>query len=244
MKGFLKSVFDNKDKHHQYGAVFRWSTFLLSILFVFLSVTNFLSQRGVIYAETTSTSTSTPVITDATSTAVTDTSTTTATTTDVVLTSTPEIVATSTEVTSTSTPTVTEATSTEPIVYIDNSQAFITKIYSPILFGTFHSGVIPVIVIFNKNVNVSGDPKLVLITGPNQTTLIDLKYATGKKLYFLYHISSGDSVSLLSCNSSSAIDLNGGSIKDGFGNDAVISLPEPGSIGSLSGRSKITIDAL
>ena len=123
-----------------------------------------------------------------------------------------------------------------------NTQLAIRSISSPILKGTFHSGVIPILVTFNKKVVVSGNPKLILSTGNPETTAVDLKFNFGNQLYFLYHIVPGNSTVLLDYFSSSAIDLNGGKIRDVLGNDAVLDLPNPDSHGSLSDRSKITIE--
>jgi hypothetical protein len=118
----------------------------------------------------------------------------------------------------------------------------VISVTSPILKGTFHSGVIPILVRFSKLIKVYGKPKLILSTGTPSTTSVDLKYAFGNLLYFLYHIVPGNSTSLLDYDSSSALDLNGGSIKDSSGNDALITLPDPGSPGSLSNTSKIVIN--
>ena len=103
--------------------------------------------------------------------------------------------------------------------------------------------MIPIIVAFNRPVIVTGAPKLILFTGNPETTAVNLKYKFGNQLYFLYHIVSGNSTSLLDYVSSSALDLNGGSIKDYYGNEANLDLPSPGSAGSLSDKSRIAIDS-
>ena len=140
--------------------------------------------------------------------------------------------------------TPTKATPIATSTPVTDSQPIVRKIYSPILGGTFHSGVIPIIVVFNKAVIVSGNPKLILSVGADSTTAVPLKFASGNQLYFLYHIVSGDSTTLLDYNSSSAIDLSDATIKDADGNDATLTLPEAGSAGSLSKTSKIEIKNL
>ena len=130
-------------------------------------------------------------------------------------------------------------TPTPPVV---NSQTAVRSIYSPITKGTFHSGIIPIVVTFNRAVVVSGTPQLILSTGTPSTTAVPKAFAFGNRLYFLYHIISGNSSTALDYSSSSAIDLNGGSIKDLSGQNVDITLPEPGSSSSLSGRSKIVIE--
>jgi hypothetical protein len=128
------------------------------------------------------------------------------------------------------------------IAPVINPAPVIRSVSSPIIKGTFHSGVVPIIVVFNKAVEVSGTPQLILSTGTPDTTAVDLKYAFGNRLYFLYHIVSGNSSDDLDYASSSAIDLNGGSIRGLSGNNADLTLPEPGSSGSLSGKNNIVIE--
>ncbi len=145
--------------------------------------------------------------------------------------------------TETTTPSPTET----PAPQVVNSGPMVRSISSPILKGTYHSGVVPIVVTFNEAVIVSGTPQLILSTGSPSTTAVDLecylgKCAFGNRLYFRYHITPGNSTTLLDYNSSSALNLNGGSIRDAAGNDAVLTLPEPGSSGSLSGTSKIVIE--
>jgi hypothetical protein len=125
----------------------------------------------------------------------------------------------------------------------DSAPSAVKKIYSPILKGTFHSGIIPIVVVFDRPVIVTGTPKLILRTGGGKTTAVSLKSSSGDRLYFAYHIAQGDSANPLDYSSSGAIDLNGGSIKDASGNDVGTTLPEPGSSTSLSHTSKIIIQA-
>ncbi|TSC95246.1 MAG: fibronectin type III domain-containing protein [Parcubacteria group bacterium Licking1014_1] len=119
----------------------------------------------------------------------------------------------------------------------------ITKVVSPILHGSFKSGVIPIMVLFNKAVSVSGTPQLILATGNPETTAVDYKFGSKKSLLFLYHIAPGNYSSDLDYSSSSSLILNGGQIQDSSGNPANLTLPEPGSAGSLSNYSNIVIDA-
>ena len=119
----------------------------------------------------------------------------------------------------------------------------ITKIISPILFGNFKSGVIPIMVLFNKAVSVLGTPQLILSTGNSATTAVDYKFGFKKSLLFLYHIMPGNYSSDLDYSSSSSLILNGGQIQDSSGNSANLTLPEPGSAGSLSNYSNIIINA-
>ena len=124
---------------------------------------------------------------------------------------------------------------------VDDSPLAIKSVSSPIIKGTFRSGVVPIIVTFNRSVIVSGTPRLILLTGNPQTTAVDLRFVAGNRLYFLYRIVPGNSVSFLDYASSAALDLNSGSIRDAGGNEANLTLPDPGSAGSLEGNSKIII---
>jgi len=57
----------------------------------------------------------------------------------------------------------------------------------------------------------------------------------------MYKISSRDYISRFDYENSSALLLNGASIKDINGNDAVLTLPIPGEEGSISYDKNITI---
>ncbi len=130
----------------------------------------------------------------------------------------------------------------EQTIIINQSQLIITKVISPIPSGVYSSGVVPIVISFNKPVYVSGTPQLIILTGNPKTTSIDYRHGSGSKyLTFLYHIIPGNFSSALDYANSSALILNGGGIKDKAGNDAVLTLPELGSSGSLSGYSKIII---
>ena len=117
----------------------------------------------------------------------------------------------------------------------------VTKVTSPILFGNFKSGVIPIMVFFDRAITVSGKPQLILSTGSPSTTAVGYKYSFNNYLFFQYRIAPGNYSQDLDYSSSSALVLNGGEIKDKFGNAANLALPEPGSPGSLSGSSNIVI---
>ncbi|MCK4287251.1 MAG: hypothetical protein KAX18_13660, partial [Candidatus Lokiarchaeota archaeon] len=55
---------------------------------------------------------------------------------------------------------------------------------------------------------------------------------------------SGDNSEDLDYESVNALSLNGGSIKDSVGNDAVLVLPAPGTAGSLSFNNNLIIDTV
>lgn len=128
---------------------------------------------------------------------------------------------------------------------VSENQTVVARVFSPILSGTFKSGVVPIIVSFNKAVYVSGKPQLLLSTGNPEITNADYRSGSGSGfLIFLYYIKKGNFSSALDYANSSALVLNGGSIKDKEGSDVVLSLPNPGSDGSLSGSSQILIKTI
>jgi len=141
------------------------------------------------------------------------------------------------------TPTPTPQPKVQEDIVLDQTSPAVTKIISPIIFGNFKSGVIPIMVLFNKPIVVSGTPQLILSTGSPETTAVNYKFGHGNLLLFLYHIQPGNYSSDLDYSSSSSLILNGGQIQDSYGNEADLTLPEPGSPGSLSNYSNIIINA-
>ncbi|MCX5944142.1 MAG: FG-GAP-like repeat-containing protein [Cyanobacteria bacterium] len=99
--------------------------------------------------------------------------------------------------------------------------------------GTFSIGdTITIEVPFSEAVTVIGAPTLLLETGSTDQ-IATYSSGTGTNiLSFSYTVQAGDSSSDLDYSSNSALVLNGGTITDAAGNDASLSLPEPGSTGS------------
>ena len=87
-----------------------------------------------------------------------------------------------------------------------------------------------------------GTPSIALETGSSDRLAIYSSGSGTSTLSFDYRIEAGDSSADLDQLSSSAFSLNGGSIKDAVGNDAVLSLPEPGAVGSLGANADLVID--
>ncbi|KPF81967.1 hypothetical protein IP70_22515, partial [alpha proteobacterium AAP38] len=103
-------------------------------------------------------------------------------------------------------------------------------------------GVISIQVNFSETVNVTGTPQLTLETG---TTDRVLDYASGtgtSTLTFTYTVQAGDTSSDLDYISTSALALNGGTIKNGGGTDATLTLATPGAANSLGANKAIIID--
>ena len=93
-------------------------------------------------------------------------------------------------------------------------------------------------------VESGGTPYLTLETGTNDQ---DILYSSGSgtnTLSFVYTIVSGDISADLDVLSTTALSSNGGTIRDAAGNDAVLTLPTPGSSQSLSANKAIVIDGV
>ena len=119
----------------------------------------------------------------------------------------------------------------------------IVDVTSPDANDAYKAGsVITVTIEFNDTVIVTGTPQLTLETG---TTDQIANYSSGSgtsTLTFIYTVQAGDISSDLDYVSTSALALNGGTIKDGSNDDANLTLPSPGVSGSLGANKDIVID--
>lgn len=100
---------------------------------------------------------------------------------------------------------------------------------------------IPIQITFSSGVIVTGTPKLILDTGNGEQ---EISYATGSgssTLTFTYVIANGAETTDLDYVDENSLSLNGGTIKDQAGNDAVLTLPTPGATGSLGANKDIVI---
>jgi large repetitive protein len=129
-------------------------------------------------------------------------------------------------------------------INIDGVIPVINSVTSSAPNALYNEGTsIPIIVTFSENVTVTGTPQLSLETGITDRTV---NYASGSgtnSLVFNYIVQSGDITADLDYTSTSAMDLNGGTIRDNAGNSAIISLPAPGAAGSVAANKNLVIDA-
>ncbi|MFN9628935.1 MAG: FG-GAP repeat domain-containing protein [Cyanobacteriota bacterium] len=105
--------------------------------------------------------------------------------------------------------------------------------------------VITILVPFTEVVHVDttgGVPSLLLETGNNDRSASYAGGSGGDTLRFTYTVQVGDSSADLDVASSGALQLNGATIRDGAGNNANLSLPSPGSRGSLGAQAALVID--
>jgi hypothetical protein len=116
----------------------------------------------------------------------------------------------------------------------------VSSVTSTTANGVYTVGAtINVSVTFSKAVNVTGTPLLSLNSGGTASYVSGSGTAT---LSFLYTLAAGQNSARLDATSNSALTLNGGTIMDGSGTAAILTLPTPGAAGSLSANTNIVID--
>ncbi|HEX3146946.1 MAG TPA: dockerin type I domain-containing protein [Gemmataceae bacterium] len=120
----------------------------------------------------------------------------------------------------------------------------VTAVTSPSADGTYGVGaVIPITLTFGSSVTVTGSPQLALNAGGGAVAT----YASGSPgttLTFNYTVATGQASADLDYSSTSALTLNGGTIKDSSNGsiNANLTLPATGSAASLGGTKAIVID--
>ncbi len=108
--------------------------------------------------------------------------------------------------------------------------------------GTYGPGaVITLTVRFSENVVVTGAPRLQLETGSTDRFATFTGGSGTNTLSFSYTVQAGDSSADLDALSINALSLNGGTIRDALGNNAVLTLAAPGSPASLAARKNLVI---
>src|ERR1017187_5059952 len=120
---------------------------------------------------------------------------------------------------------------------LTNVLVTVTNVSSTTANGTYNVGqVIAITVTFSTPVTVTGTPQLALNSGGTAS------YSSGTgtpTLTFSYTVGGGQSSAHLDYTSTTALNLNGGTI--GGGSPASLTLPAPGTIGSLSANTNIVI---
>src|SRR5690606_23298992 len=89
-----------------------------------------------------------------------------------------------------------------------------------------------------------GSPSLLLETGDTDR---DAMYAAGSgtnTLTFNYTVQAGDMSADLDYQSPSALALNGGTLQNGSGDDAIVGLPTVGGTRSIAGQHDLVIDGI
>jgi len=108
-------------------------------------------------------------------------------------------------------------------------------------------GVIVLTVQFSEAVFVTttgGTPTLQLETGSIDRVAPYVNGSGTNSLSFRYTVQAGDTSSDLDQLSANALSLNGGTIQDAAGNNAILILAVPGAIGSLAANAQLVIDTV
>lgn len=128
---------------------------------------------------------------------------------------------------------------------VDTAAPTISGVSSSIADGTYNiSYTIPITVGFSETIVVGGTPRLSLSTGSPAVTAVDYVSGSGSDtMTFNYTIAAGNLSSDLDYSGTGALDLNGGTIKDAAGNDAILTLASPNAAGSLAANNNIVVDA-
>jgi hypothetical protein len=118
----------------------------------------------------------------------------------------------------------------------------VTNVTSPIADGmyTTNDGII-ITITFSGIVNVTGLPTLLLETGSTDRTATYVSGSGSNTLTFNYVVVTGDTSGDLNYVATDSLALNGGTITGATG-DAILTLPSPGSAGSLGANKNIVID--
>nr|WP_314706606.1 DUF4347 domain-containing protein [uncultured Comamonas sp.] len=134
------------------------------------------------------------------------------------------------------------------LISVNNPNPSVSNVvaYGPNGNGPYKAGdTITVAIEFNQNVYVAGGPPTLLL----ETGTIDriATYTGGSgtnTLFFTYTVQAGDRSADLDYQSSTALALNGATIANSQADAAIVSLPTPGSAGSLGANANIVIDTV
>ncbi|HEY4507661.1 MAG TPA: Ig-like domain-containing protein [Candidatus Paceibacterota bacterium] len=125
----------------------------------------------------------------------------------------------------------------------DTTAPTVTNITSATANGSYNAGdAISIQITFSEPVNVAGTPQLTLETGDTDRAVNYSSGTGGLTLTFAYTVQSGDTAADLDYTGTSALALNGGTIKDPSLNAATLTLPSPGAAGSLGANKALVID--
>ncbi len=102
--------------------------------------------------------------------------------------------------------------------------------------------VIALTVLFSETVNVVGTPTLTVEVGATDAVVNYSSGSGSSLLTFTYTVSSNQNSYDLDYQSINALALNGGTIRNSIGTNAVLTLPTNGGANSIAGQKSISID--
>ena len=126
---------------------------------------------------------------------------------------------------------------------VDGVVPIIDSVSTYTIDGIYSTGdTMDISVSFSEIVNVTGVPQLRLETGETDV-MINYRSGSGSStLMFKFTVGLGNANNDLDYTDTTALILNGGSIRDVSGNNASLNLIPPGSTGSLSANKNLVID--
>jgi hypothetical protein len=125
----------------------------------------------------------------------------------------------------------------------DTGPPVVTGVTSSTANGIYGVGsTIAIQASFNEPVTVTGTPLLALETGANDGMALYTSGSGTATLTFTYSVASGQNSADLDYVSAQAMALNGGTITDAGGNGATLTLPAPGTTGSLGANKSLMVD--
>jgi hypothetical protein len=128
-------------------------------------------------------------------------------------------------------------------IVIDAVNPVVTNVTSTMTNGSYKAGsVIPIQITFSTVVTVTGTPQLTLETGVTDRVADYVSGSGSTTLTFNYTVQAADTSADLDYVGTAALGLNGSTIQDASLNNAILTLPTPGSAGSLGANKALVID--
>ncbi|MBF0357924.1 MAG: DUF4347 domain-containing protein [Magnetococcales bacterium] len=135
------------------------------------------------------------------------------------------------------------ASDTRTITVTSSGIPSVSSVTSTTTDGSYTTGdAINVTVTFDEPVTVTGTPQITMETGTTDRVVDYVSGSGTSALVFTYTVQASDTSSDLDYASTSALALNGGTIKDATGNSATLTLASPGAANSLGNASAIVVD--
>ncbi|MBD1581577.1 Ig-like domain-containing protein [Pseudoalteromonas sp. S16_S37] len=129
-------------------------------------------------------------------------------------------------------------------VLVDTIAPTVSSVSSSKADGTYKVGdEIAIQVTFSENIAVTGTPTLTLETG-DVDRVVNFTSASDSVVTFNYTVQTGDVSGDLDYVSTTALNLNGGTIKDTAGNDATLTLATPSAANSIAANKALVIDGV
>ena len=128
-------------------------------------------------------------------------------------------------------------------VTYDTTAPTVSSVTSSTANGTYGIGsTVSIQVVFSETVTVTGTPQLTLETGTTDAVVNYVSGSGSTTLNFTYTVASGETSGDLAYQSTGALALNSGTIRDAASNNATLTLPALGGGTSLDGSKAIVID--